>query len=75
MVRRRGPSSQGWRTFLRNHAREIAAIDLFVVPIIGFKLLHALVIPCLDRRLSVCTSVTSNPNTEWIARQVSVAFP
>ena len=36
MVKRRGPPSQGWRTFLRNHAPDIAAMDLFVVPTIGF---------------------------------------
>src|SRR5215470_18660342 len=35
MVKRRGPPSQGWRTFIRNHARGIAAIDLFVVPTIS----------------------------------------
>jgi hypothetical protein len=35
MVKRRGPLSQGWRTFLRNHAPDIAAMDLFVVPTIG----------------------------------------
>jgi hypothetical protein len=35
MVKRRGPPSQGWRTFLRNHAPDIAAMDLFVVPTIG----------------------------------------
>ena len=39
MVRRRGPPSQGWRTFLRNHAPDIAAMDLFIVPTIGFDLL------------------------------------
>jgi len=44
MVKRRGPASQGWRTFLRNHAPSIAAMDLFVVPTIGFKLFHAFVI-------------------------------
>jgi hypothetical protein len=32
MVRRRDPPSQGWRTFLRNHADRIAAMDMFVVP-------------------------------------------
>src|SRR6478736_1008330 len=32
MARRRGPPSQGWKTFLRNHADGIAAMDLFVVP-------------------------------------------
>jgi hypothetical protein len=40
MVKRCGPPSQGWRTFLRNHASDvIAAMDLFVVPTIGFDLL------------------------------------
>src|SRR5680860_1839820 len=39
MVKRRGPPSQGWRTFLRNHAPDIAAMDLFVVPTISFDLL------------------------------------
>ena len=31
---------QGWRTFLHNHAPDIAAMDLFVVPTIGFNLLY-----------------------------------
>jgi len=44
MVKRRGPPSQGWRTFLRNHAPKIAAMDFFVVPTIGFDLLYAFVI-------------------------------
>ena len=53
MAKRRGPSSQGWRTFLRNQAPEIAAMDLFVVPTLGFELLYALVIVRLDRRALV----------------------
>ena len=32
MIKRSGPPSQGWRTFLSNHAPHIAAMDLFVVP-------------------------------------------
>src|ERR1700687_4463920 len=44
MVRRRGPPSQGWRTFLRNHADGIAAMDLFVVPTRSFRLLYGLLI-------------------------------
>src|ERR1700760_216587 len=43
MVKRREPPSQGWRTFLHNHAPEIAAMDLFVIPTIGFKLLYGFV--------------------------------
>src|SRR6202051_1883105 len=48
MVKRRGPPGQGWRTFLRTHAPHIAAMDLFVVPTIGFKLLYGFVIVRID---------------------------
>ncbi len=75
MAKRRGPPSQGWRTFLRNHAPDIAAMDLFVVPTIGFDLLYALVIVGLDRRQLVWINVTTNPTAEWIARQLTEAFP
>src|SRR6266404_737480 len=50
MVNRCGLPSQGWRTFLRNHAPDIAAMDLFVVPTVGFDLLYGLVIVRLGRR-------------------------
>jgi hypothetical protein len=50
MVKRCGPPSQGWWTFLRNHAADIAAMDFFVVPTIGFKLAYGFVIKRLDRR-------------------------
>jgi transposase InsO family protein len=75
MVKRHGPPSQGWRTFLCNHAPDIAAMDLFVVPTIGFKLLYAFVIVRLDRRHLVWVNVTTNPTAEWIARQLTEAFP
>lgn len=75
MERRRGPPSQSWRTFLRIHAPHIAAVDLFVVPTIGFKLLYGLAILRLDRRRLVWTNVTANPTAEWIARQITEAFP
>ena len=58
-----------------NHAPDIAAIDLFVVPTIGFELLYALVIVRLDRRQLVWINVTTNPTAEWIARQLAEAFP
>src|SRR6201989_251712 len=75
MVKRRGPPSQGWRTFLHNHAPDIAAMDLFVVPTIGFDLLYAFVIVRLDRRDLVWINVTANPTAEWVARQITAAFP
>ena len=72
---RQGPPSQGWKTFLRNHAAGIASIDLFVVRTISFKLLYGLVILRHARRRLVSISVTSNPTAEWIAGQVTDAFP
>ena len=75
MVKRRVPPSQGWRTFLHNHAPDIAAMDLFVVPTIGFDLLYAFVIVRLRRRELIWINVTANPTAEWVARQITEAFP
>jgi len=75
IVKRWGPPSQGWRTFLCNHAPDIAAMDLFVVPTIGFDLLYAFVIVRLDRRDLVWINVTATPTAEWVARQITEAFP
>jgi transposase InsO family protein len=75
MVKRRGPPSQGWRTFLRNHAPDIAAMDFFVVPTLGFRILYGFVIVRLHRRDLVWINVTTNPTAEWVARQVTEAFP
>jgi transposase InsO family protein len=75
MVKQHGSPSQAWRTFLRNHAPNIAAMDLFVVPTIGFDLLYAFVIVRLDRRDLVWINVTAHPTAEWIARQLTEAFP
>src|SRR4030088_32364 len=75
MIKRCGPPSQGWGTFLRNHAPNIAAMDLFVVPTLGFDLLHALFIVRLPRRELVWINVTPHPTAEWIAQQITEAFP
>jgi hypothetical protein len=75
MVKRCGPPSQGWRTFLRNHAPDIAAMDLFVVPTIGFDLLYVLVNVRLARRDLIWINVTPHPTAELVARQITEAFP
>jgi transposase InsO family protein len=75
MAKGRDPSSQGWGTFLRNHAPHISAMDLFVVPTIGFNLLYVLVIVQLARRELVWVNVTAHPTAEWIARQLTEVFP
>jgi hypothetical protein len=69
------PSGQSWGAFLRNHMPHIAAMDLFVVPTIGFNLLYVLVIIRLARRNLVWVNLTPQPTAEWIARQVTEAFP
>jgi transposase InsO family protein len=75
MVNRRGTRSQGWRSSCVTHAPDIAAMDLYVVPTIGFDLLYAFVIVRLDRRDLVWMNVTANPTAEWVARQITEAFP
>ena len=60
---------------MRNHAPDIAAIDLFVVPTICFDLLYAFVIVQLDGRDLVWINVTAHPTAEWVARQITEAFP
>ena len=73
MARRRAPPSQGWRTFLRNHADGIAAMDLFVVPTISFRLLYGLLIMGHGRRQILWFGVTAHPTAEWIANQLTEA--
>jgi hypothetical protein len=73
MAKRRGPPSHGWKTFLRNHAGGIAAIDLFVVPTISFRLLYGLLIMGHGRRQVLWFGVTTHPTAEWIANQFTEA--
>src|SRR6266849_3120320 len=72
MARGRGPPSQGWKTFLRNHAAGIAAMDLFVVPS-SFRLLYGLLIMGHGRRRILWLGVTAHPTAEWIANQITEA--
>jgi transposase InsO family protein len=74
MAKRRRPPSQGWKTFLRNHADGIASMDLFVVPTISFRLLYGLLILQHRRRKLLWLAVTAHPSAEWLARQLSEAY-
>ena len=68
-------SGRRWGTFVRNHLPQIAAMDLFVVPTISFNLLYVLVIVRLARRELVWIKGTAQPTAEWIAQQITEAFP
>src|SRR4029077_20612678 len=73
MARRRGGPSQGWRTFLSNHADGITSMDLFVVPTVSFRLLYGFLVLRHGRRRIMWLGVTGNPTAEWIARQLTEA--
>jgi transposase InsO family protein len=75
MIRRRGPPSQSWKTFLRNHADGVASCDFLIVPTIGFKLLYAFIVLGHGRRKLLHIGVTAHPTAEWTARQLTEAFP
>ena len=73
MASHRKPPSQGWKTFLRNHADGIASMDLFVVPTLSFRLLYGLLILKHGQRQMLRLGVTAHPTAEWIARQLTEA--
>ena len=75
MVRGGKPPSQGWRVFLANHAREIAAIDFFTVPTVNFRILICFLVLRHHRRTVVHFNVTSHPTSRWTAQQIVEAFP
>src|SRR4030095_13402945 len=68
-------SGQSWGTLLRTHMPHIAAMDLFVVPTIGFKLLYVLVIVRLARRELAWINVTAHPAADWLAARNARAVP
>jgi transposase InsO family protein len=69
------PPSQSWKTFLQNHAEAIAAIDMCVVPTLTFDHLFAFLVLGHGRRQLRWFEVTRHPTAEWLARQITEAFP
>jgi putative transposase len=67
--------SPTWRAFLAAHRHDIAAIDLFVVPTLTFRLLFGFVVLRHDRRELVHIGVTDHPTAAWAAQQIVHAFP
>jgi putative transposase len=73
--RRATPPSQTWRTFLANHASQIASIDFFTVPTATFRVLFVFVVLSHDRRRIVHVNVTAHPTAAWTAQQLREAWP
>jgi transposase InsO family protein len=70
MIKRRGPPSQAWRTFLANHAKETIALDFFTVPTATFKVLFVLIVLRHDRRRILHCNVTEHPTAIWTGCQL-----
>jgi transposase InsO family protein len=69
------PSSQNWTTFLRNHAKEIVAIDFFTIPTATFRVLFVFVVLAHERRKVVHFAVSESPSAGWTGQQLVNAFP
>ena len=67
--------SPTWRAFLTSHARDIVAVDFFLVPTLTFRLLFVFVVLRHDRRELLHLNVTEHPTAVWTARQILEIFP
>ena len=75
IVRHHKPPSQSWRTFLKNHARDIISVDFFTVPTATFRLLFVFLVLSNERRRVVHFNVTESPTAAWTGQQIVEAFP
>jgi putative transposase len=75
MIRCRKPPSPTWRAFLKNHVKDILAVDFFVVPTVRNQVLFVFLLLAHDRRRVIHFNVTANPTAAWTARQIVEAFP
>jgi transposase InsO family protein len=66
---------QSWRRFLRNHRGVLAAMDLFVVPTVTFRLLYGFLVIHHGRRLVLHFNTTVHPTSAWVCQQLREAFP
>ena len=71
----RGPPSQSWRAFLRNHTKQLIAVDFFTVPTVTFRVLFVFVVLAHERRRVRHFAVTEAPSAAWAGQQIGNAFP
>ncbi len=70
-----GPDQQQrWRTFLKNHAKHIVAIDFLVVRTIFFKAIYVFVAISHDRRKILHFGVSLQPHSQWAIQQLRETF-
>jgi transposase InsO family protein len=71
----RGPSSQRWSSFVRNHARSLLACDFLIVVTAGFRQLYVFVLMEIGTRRIVHCNVTAHPTAAWTLQQFREALP
>jgi transposase InsO family protein len=69
------PSKQTWATFLRNHAKDIWAVDFLQTYDLFFRAIFVFVIIELESRRLLHFGVTRSPNDAWVAQQLREATP
>jgi putative transposase len=72
---RRLRSEQTWKTFLRNHAKELVSVDFFAVPTATFRVLYVFLVLAHERRRVLHFNITDSPSARWTAQQLVEAFP
>ena len=75
MIKHKKPPSQTWRSFLKNHVKQIAAVDFFTVPTVRFQILYCFIVLRHHRRRIVHFNITMHPTARWTAQQITEAFP
>jgi len=75
MIRHRKPPSQTWKTFLRNHIKDMASIDFFTVPTATFRVMYVFIVLSHERRCVVHFNITDSPSAAWTGQQIIEAFP
>jgi putative transposase len=73
-VRSKQPPSSTWKSFLKNHVKDLVSIDFFVVPTVRFRVLVVLVVIAHHRRRVVHFNVTGHPTAQWTGQQTIEAF-
>jgi putative transposase len=66
---------QSWKTFLRNHAKDVWACDFLPVTDLFFRPLFAFFIIELKSRKIIHVNVTRSPTDPWVAQQLREATP
>ncbi len=75
MHRQKKPPSQTWKTFLLNHADQIAAIDFFTMPSVTYRIFYVFIVLRHSDRKILYFNITQNPSALWTAQQITEAFP